>query len=495
MNELPAQIYSAAQVRELDRIAIEEAGIPGYTLMKRAGRAAFDALRERWPLADRLLILCGGGNNAGDAYVVARCGLEAGLDVVTAALAATDRLRGDAATARADFSAIGGNSVPWRTALLDGRDLIVDGLLGTGLERPLEGDYRAVVDSVNRAGLPVFALDLPTGMHADTGVELGAALRADATMSFVGLKLGCFLGAGPDCTGTLLFDDLGVPAGLYPRLSCPLERLTQSWLSETLRPRRRGTHKGEQGHALVIGGGPGMGGAIRLTAEGALRAGAGLVTVATAPGNARNVTTVRPELMARDIEEAAQLDELFERADIVAIGPGLGKAAWGRSLWQAALVSGLPLVADADALNLLAEAPVERRNWVLTPHPGEAGRLLGSSGANVQSDRLQSVRDLAQRYGGVAVLKGAFTLIAENQGVAVCDRGNPGMAAPGMGDVLTGVIAGLGACGRPLIDAARAGVLVHALAGDDAARAGERGTVAGDLFAHVRRRVNPSPDR
>nr|MBA3565168.1 NAD(P)H-hydrate dehydratase [Gammaproteobacteria bacterium] len=412
--------------------------------------------------------------------------------VSVAALAHPDRLRGEAARAYAEFAATGGECAPWQAALLGGRHLVVDGLLGTGLERPLEGEYRAAVDCINGARLPVFALDLPSGLHADTGAELGAAVRADMTLSFIGLKLGCFLGAGPDCVGELLFDDLGVPPVIHARLTGALERLTPACLSETLRPRRRGTHKGEQGHALVIGGGAGMGGAIRLTAEATLRAGAGLVTVATEPDNARTVTATRPELMARGIEKAAQLGELLERADIVVIGPGLGTQDWGRSLWQTALASTRPLVVDADALNLLAEAPVRRSSWVLTPHPGEAGRLLGMSAADVQAGRLDAVRELADRYGGIAVLKGAGTLIAgENGAVAVCDRGNAGMAAPGMGDVLTGVIAGLAACGRPLLEAARAGVLAHALAGDDAAAAGERGMLAGDLFRHIRRRVNP----
>jgi NAD(P)H-hydrate epimerase len=235
-----------------------------------------------------------------------------------------------------------------------------------------------------------------------------------------------------------------------------------------------------------------MGGSIRLTAEAALRAGAGLVTVATESGNAHAVTAARPELMARGVEDGGGLVPLLEGADVVAIGPGLGRGDWGRSLWQAVLQAKQPLVVDADALNLLAAEPHRRANWALTPHPGEAGRLLQTSAAEVQADRLGAVREIARRYGGTVVLKGTCTLIAaDGQDTAVCDRGSPALATAGSGDVLTGVLAGLAAAGRPLAAAARAAVLVHALAGEDAALDGERGTVAGDLFAPIRRRVNP----
>ncbi|CAN5301672.1 bifunctional ADP-dependent NAD(P)H-hydrate dehydratase/NAD(P)H-hydrate epimerase [soil metagenome] len=492
MGELPVEVYTAAQVRELDRLAIEDAGMAGFTLMTRAGQAAFSKLRSRWPRADRLLILCGGGNNAGDGYVVAHAARDAGLNVRVAALVTPDRLRGDAARAYAGFTTAGGTTRRWRPELLEGRDLIVDAILGSGLERPLEGELRATVECINRAGLPLFALDLPTGLHADTGAELAAAARADATMSFIGLKLGYFLGAGPDCVGELYFDGLGVPAAVYENLNAPVQRLTEAWLGNILQRRRPGTHKGEQGHALVIGGRSGMGGAIRMTAEAALRAGAGLVTVATAADNVAAVTTARPELMVWGIEQGDALEELIDRADVVAIGPGLGTGAWGRALWRTVLASERPLVVDADALNLLAADPVRRARWILTPHPGEAGRLLARSTAEVQADRLGSVRELTRRFDAVAALKGAGTLIADgDSAIALCDRGNAGMASAGMGDVLTGVIAGLAAGGRPLIDAARAGVLIHALAGDDAAAQGERGMLATDLFAHIRRRANP----
>ncbi|HUO81257.1 MAG TPA: NAD(P)H-hydrate dehydratase [Gammaproteobacteria bacterium] len=492
MRELPADIYEAARVRELDRLAIEEVGIAGYTLMSRAGRAAFLAMRERWPDSGRVLVLCGSGNNGGDGYVLARHAIERGLHVTVAALTPPERLRGDAARAWSDFTASGARAIAWDERLLDEDCVVVDALLGTGLERPLEGDWRTAVERLNAARRPVLALDIPSGLHADTGEVLGTAVRAGTTMCFVGLKLGCFLGEGPEHTGELLFDDLDVPAPIYAQVPRALERLTVASLAGLLAPRRRGTHKGREGHVLVVGGGPGMGGSIRLTAEAALRAGAGLVTVATETRNAQLLTAARPELMASGVEDGGALAPLLERAGVVAIGPGLGRGDWGRSLWQAVLAAERPLIVDADALNLLAGQPRRRADWVLTPHPGEAARLLRSSAAEVQADRLAAVREIAGRYDGVAVLKGVCTLVsADGQETAVCDRGSPAMATAGSGDVLTGVLAGIAAAGRPLAAAARAAVLVHALAGEDAARDGERGTVAGDLFAHIRCRVNP----
>jgi NAD(P)H-hydrate epimerase len=244
---------------------------------------------------------------------------------------------------------------------------------------------------------------------------------------------------------------------------------------------------------LVIGGGIGMAGAARMAGEAALRAGAGLVTVATWPENVASITASRPELMCRGVEGASDLASMIERADVLAIGPGLGTGEWGRALLNIALESDKPTVIDADALNLLAQEPCSNAKWILTPHPGEAGRLLGIGTGDVQSNRLQSARDIAARYGGTVVLKGAGTLVVSGDSLPyICDQGNPGMASPGMGDVLTGVIAGIAAQTADLPGAARAGVLVHAMAGDMAARRGERGLLATDLFGYLPTCVNPA---
>ena len=490
MDPLPAEAYSAASVRAMDRRAIEREGIPGYTLMERAGAAALEAIRRHWPAARTLAVLCGAGNNAGDGYVVARLARNAGFAVRTAALTDPARLAGDAARAHADFTASGGSAVPFDDAALAGADAVVDALLGIGLDRPVAGAYRACIERVNRAGLRVLALDIPSGLDADSGLALGAAIRATWTISFIALKSGHFLGDAPDHVGFLELAELGVPPAVRADEEPALRRIEASLAARALPPRARSAHKGENGRVLVIGGFA-MAGAARLTGEAAMRTGAGLVTIATAPQSVAPIVEARPELIARALQSAGELAPLAAAADAVAVGPGLGTGAQARDFFQASLQLGRPLVVDADALTLLAANPGRRDDWILTPHPGEAARLLGTDAAAVQSDRLGAVRAIAGRYGGCCVLKGARTLVQAGEGVPlVCDRGNPGMATAGSGDVLTGIIAALLAGGAPPALAAPAGTWLHATAGDRAARAGERGMIAGDLVAELKAVVN-----
>ena len=496
MEVLPPLIYSTAAIRAADRRAIEVLGLPGYTLMTRAGEAALGALRGQWPLARRLLVLCGPGNNGGDGYVVARYARVSGLDVVVSAPAGIP-VRGDAARAADDWRAAGGSVLPWTAALLERADLVVDALLGTGLDRPVAHGLADVIRAVNTAVRPVVALDLPSGLDGDRGVVMGAAIRATLTVTFISLKPGFFLAAGPEHVGRLVCDTLDLSPEAFDGAQPVLQRITEKDLRALLPRRSRTAHKGVNGRVLLIGGGPGMPGAIRLAAEAALRSGAGLVTVGTWPAHAAAIASIRPEIIAVGVEQAADLAPAIAAADIVAIGPGLGQSPWARALLDAAIASGTPLVVDADALNLLATAPRRCDHWCLTPHPGEAGRLLERDSEAIQGDRLASVRALAERFGGVAVLKGAGTLIANGREAPwVCERGNPGMAAAGMGDVLTGVIAGIAAQqadhGGSLARAAAVGVLVHATAGDLAARGGERGILASDLIAYLPACVNPS---
>jgi len=489
MSALPIPLYTAAQVRELDRRAIEAHGIPGAELMERAGAAVLETLRVRYPRARRLAIACGPGNNGGDGYVVARRARAAGLEATVLVLGRAPTT-GDAAVMRRRAESARIACRPFAPALLEGADLVVDALLGTGLQRAVEGEWRAAIEAINACGLPVVAVDVPSGLDADTGAVMGAAVRARATVSFIGLKAGLFTGDGPDHAGEILFDDLGAPAAIYEHLTAAARRLVPERLRALVRPRLRNAHKGSFGHVLVVGGGPGMAGAARLCGEAALRAGAGLVTAAVHPANVATVNAARPEMLAFGVRGAKELAPLLARASVVALGPGLGRDAWARGVWRAALAARLPLVVDADALNLLAEDPVRREGWILTPHPGEAGRLLERSGAEVQRDRFAAVRALHGRFGGVCLLKGAGTLIAGAEGVWLCDRGNPGMASGGTGDVLTGVIAALRAHGLAALDAARLGAWVHAAAGDDAAAEGEAGLIASDLYPYIRRRLN-----
>lgn len=487
----PTAIYSAAQVRELDDYAIQQLGLAGHALMKRAGEASLRALRARWPMAHRIVIVCGGGNNGGDGYVLARFARAAGLTVSVLAAAPVEALRGDAQRAAEEFLASGGQVQPFAAAALQQGDVVVDAFLGLGVRGPLRAQALAVIEAMNGARRPLFALDLPSGLCADSGLPLGGAVRADATITFIGLKSGLFMGDGPEYTGSLQFDDLEVTVPDIPAFAPRLRRASESDIARALPRRRRASHKGSFGHVLVVGGGPGMPGAVRLAGESALRVGAGLVTVAVAPENVAAISAGCPELIVAGLDKP-QFGALLASADVVAIGPGLGRSAWAWEVLEATLAAGRPLVVDADALNILAEHPSLRADdWILTPHPGEAGRLLGTDAAQVQADRLGALGQLCDRYGGTVVLKGAGTLVGRTgETPQLCERGNPGMASAGMGDVLTGVIAGILAQHGNLHDAARIGVLVHALAGDAAARSGERGLMARDVIGELRTWVN-----
>jgi NAD(P)H-hydrate epimerase len=495
LDMLPEALYTAAQVRHLDRRAIEGHGIPAATLMARAGAAAFAVLRARHPRARRIAVACGPGNNGGDGYVAARLAREAGLEVRVGVVGALPRPESEAGAARAACVQSGVAVAPFDPTLPASAEVVVDALLGTGLARDVEGAFRAAIEAINASGRPVLALDIPSGLDADTGAVRGVAVRAAETVTFVGLKTGLFTAHGRAFSGEILFDDLGVPPAVYDGLAPTARRLTEAGLCGTLHPRPADAHKGTFGHVLVIGGGPGMPGAARLAGQAASRAGAGLVTLAVHPSShAACAAACAPELLVFGVAAPGELAPLAARADVIALGPGLGQDAWAQALFQAALRAGKPLVVDADALNLLAREPLRAEDWILTPHPGEAGRLLGIGAERVQADRFAAVRALAQSYGGVCVLKGSGTLVAEDgdETVDLCDRGNPGMASGGMGDVLTGIIAALRAQGLAARAAARLGVWLHATAADEAAAAGggEIGLVASDLFGSLRRVLN-----
>jgi NAD(P)H-hydrate epimerase len=490
---MSSRLYTSKQVRELDRHAIEDLGIAGFDLMQRAAGAAWRVLRARWPRIARLAVICGGGNNGGDGYLLACLAREAGLPTVVLALA--EPVTAEAKRARDAWRDAGGEIIPAEHGL-PAADIYVDAIFGTGLARPVDGTVAETIRHMNATGRPVLALDVPSGINADTGAVLGTAVRAEITVSFIARKRGLSTGAALDHCGSVMLDRLGLPEEAFADVPFDARLLDPRRMASWLPPRARGAHKGDFGHVLAIGGDAGMGGAIRLCAEAALRVGAGLVSAATRQENVVAINAARPEVMAHAAADATALTPLFARANVIALGPGLGQSDWSRALWRAALDSHKPAVVDADALNLLAaQKATLPPGSVITPHPGEASRLLEWSRERIASDRYAAVRELASRHRCVAVLKGAGTLVAHERGdVAVCPWGNPGMASGGMGDVLTGVIAALMAQGLNAWRAARLGVALHAQAGDVAVRDGKAGTLASDLFAHLRRLRNGLAD-
>ncbi len=479
----PLSLHDAVQVRALDA-RLMAAGTPGAVLMQRAAQAAWRALRRRWPQVRKLCVLAGPGNNAGDGYLLAVLARRAGWDVQVYSLADPARLRDAAAQAYAEACAQGVQVQPWHAeAVLDG--LLVDAMLGTGLAGELREPYASAVARINASGLPCLALDIPSGLCADTGRLWGAAVRADLTVTFIALKLGLFTGAGPDQVGELCFADLQADAALCAAAPAMAQRLATGNL-QRLPARPRTAHKGACGRLLVVGGERGYGGAALLAAQSGLRGGAGMVSLATREEHVAAALARCPELMVRGLLSSGQLLALLPGHDVLVVGPGLGQGAWGRSLLTAAAQFEGAQVWDADALNLLAAGRVQiRAGAVLTPHPGEAARLLGCSLAEVQDDRPAAALRLAQRYQAVVVLKGAGSLVTDGHALRLCEHGHPAMAGPGLGDVLAGLIGALLAQGLAALPASELAVWLHARAGERLGQAG-RGLLASELVGVIR---------
>jgi NAD(P)H-hydrate epimerase len=460
--------------------------------MERAGTATLEQLRKHWPQAQRLAVVCGVGNNGGDGYVLARLARKAEMYVAVYQVGNGDKLSADAYAARQNLLDNGMAILPFQPQVLQSADVVADAIFGTGISREVTGPWAEAIHAINASGHPILSIDIPSGLHADTGSILGTAVKAQVTTTFVGLKQGMFTYLGPDYCGEIAFDSLRIPPEVYKSIIPSAHRIILEEGIAKLPPRARAGHKGDYGHVLIIGGEQGMPGAARMAGESAYRVGTGLVSIATRGMHASLLNMVRPELMCYGVESAEDLKPLLDRATVIVIGPGLGQGSWGQMMLNEAINSPRPLVVDADALNLLAKHPRQHDRWIITPHPGEASRLLGLSIGEIQANRFAAVHNLQQRYGGVAVLKGNGTVICSgDQPLGLCTAGNPGMASGGMGDVLSGAIAGLLAQGLTLSEAANLGVTIHAMAGDRAAReSGERGLLAGDLMLYLRRLAN-----
>ena len=490
-RSLPHSVWPAQALRELETQGADALGVTLYELMLRAGNAAFEVARQQWPHARRWLILCGQGNNGGDGYVIARLAQAAGYQVTLLACDSQRPLPQEAQQARDGWLAAGGEIHAADAVWPEQVDIIIDALLGTGLNRAPAAPYDGLIDKANRHPAPIFAVDIPSGLLAATGSAPGAVIEAAATLTLVALKPGLLTGKARDYVGQLHYHALGLENWLRGQPT-PMRRYDAAALTRWLTPRRPTSHKGDQGRLLVVGGDRGTAGAIRMTAEAALRAGAGLVRVLTHKDNIVPILSARPEIMVDELSDEA-LRQQLEWAEVIVVGPGLGQQEWGKKALGQIENSQKPMLWDADALNLLAFNPDKRQNRIITPHPGEAARLLNLKTAEIESDRLLAAQRLVKRYGGVVVLKGAGTIIASESGeMAFADVGNAGMASGGMGDVLSGIIGAL--CGQhlTLYDAACAGCVVHGATADAvAARYGTRGMLATDLFSELYQFVNP----
>jgi NAD(P)H-hydrate epimerase len=501
-------VVTAAEMRALDRWTIEH-GTPGDVLMERAGAGATRVLRERLRAPrGAVVVVCGRGNNGGDGFVVA-CHLRRSRVPVEVWLAARpDEVQGDAARMLARWRRLrgvvheltGGGHIEALARRLGGAGAVVDAIFGTGLNAPVGGVAAGAIEAINACGAPVLALDLPSGLSADTGMPLGVAVRATVTATFGYPKVGQLVYPGVAHTGLLAVVDIGIPPEALVDVRPRVSLLERQEVGRLLAPRPRDAHKGDFGHVLVVAGSRGKTGAALLAAQAAGRAGAGLVTLAV-PATLQPVleSHVR-EAMTAALPDAGDgaaaldgpaLDELLAGRGAVVCGPGLGLAGPTRALVAHVVRrTRAPLVLDADGLNAVAGTDVLRARpgpTVVTPHPGEMARLLGSDTARVQADRLGVARTFAHTENVIVVLKGARTIVASpDGGAAISPTGNPGMSTGGTGDVLAGLLGGLLAQGLAPFDAAVLGVFAHGAAGDAiAARQGEVGLVAGDLLPEL----------
>ena len=491
MSKSTKALYLTKHMRLCERRALDDLGLTEDELMLRAGSAALNTLKTLYPDVRTIAVFCGGGNNAGDGYVLAMLSFQQGFSVIVYQYKVVEDL--PTAAKHAAIAAIAaGVQCQCLDDVIDSEvELIIDGLLGIGIQGSVRGPIAHAINLINDSGLPVLALDVPSGLDSDTGRVCGVCINAAVTTTFIAEKVGLFTLDGPDHCGKVVCHSLQLNSCLAS-IEPAAYQLNEQLLRGIITPRLKNSHKGLYGHVLIIGGGPGMPGAVYLAAQAALRVGAGMVTVATLPEHAGKVLPLLPEVMIHAVHDLDSLQPLLMKATICVIGPGLGESDWAHSLFQAAVAAQLPLVIDASALRMLALNPQHDDNWVLTPHPGEAASLLACSSADIQIDRCKSAQLIQQQYGGCVVLKGAGSIVSSGEHETyICTAGNPGMASAGMGDVLSGVIGGLLAQGVSLTDAAKLGVWLHARAADEAViTQGERGLIASDLMPYLRRQIN-----
>ena len=481
-----SQVFNGDQCRALEHIFIEEHGVPGIRLMHRAGRFVYESLLRHWPDTTKITIFCGNGNNAGDGYIVAGFAHDRGLQAQVIQIGDLARLKGDAKRAYEWMRQRGVETQP--PGEIQGQ-VVVDALLGTGAVSAIRPNYQKAIDQINNEQCPVIAIDLPSGVSVDTGALLTPRpVRASVTATFVGDKIGLRTGAAVDFVGQIEITRLGAPQGLYAQVD-GLDTVGGPAFPSTMPPRRPGAHKNDSGHVLVIGGDSGMGGAALLTATAALRSGAGLVSACTRPLHVPGFLARLPEVMVLGTDDAEPAHPVLDRCTVVAIGPGLGRSRWSESMLQSALQTSKPLVIDADGLNLVAELGLEVPSGaILTPHPGEAARLLGISNLEIMNDRLNAAAALSEKFDATVVLKGAGSLIACGGAVrALNPVVNADLGTAGSGDVLTGICAAALGQGLDPLEAAVVAVHLHSRAACDAAL-GRTGLAitATDLLENIR---------
>lgn len=486
-TNLPQFAYSAQLVKEHEALVAAKKNIPMYSLMQAAAQSVFDLMLLKYANAEKIQIIAGGGNNGGDGYWVASYALQHDFDVTVYSVKSPTQLTGDAKSAYDDYVKLGGKVI---NELDPDCDVYIDALLAIGFYGALTKQYVEVIAQVNALNKPIIAVDLPSGLNATSGEVALACIKANYTVSFIALKQGLLTGNATEYVGELFFAGLGLAQSFIDSVSSSISLVNYELLKSQLPPRHNNVYKQQLGHVLLIGGDETMPGAIRIAAEACLRAGAGLVSVATHTENRAIIMQGRYELMVHGISTPEQLTTLIEKADVCVLGPGLGQSSWAENIWHKVVKNAKRLVLDADGLNFLAKHVQKLSNAILTPHAGEAGRLLQVSNAEIELNRFDSVSKLADKFNATVVLKGAGSLICQQEDIAINTSGSASMASAGMGDCLSGIIAALIAQGMTDFEAVQLAVNIHGRAAELAEHEGKRGLLVTDLFPFIRKLVD-----
>ena len=474
-------LYTAQETKKLDNLAIIRQKVPAFTLIQRASDFSFNVLLNNWPNTKKVFVFCGKGNNAGDGYLIAHLAKEMGLESFIIQASPSNKISriSKKAFKFASESNVKKISIAGfkKKSLKD--SVIVDALLGTGIKGAVKTNVSKLILEINKKSksTPVLSVDIPSGISSNTGVSLGTHIQADVTATFVGKKRGCFTSTGRTASGNVVFSDLGISSPIRNQVKTNCHLLDMERSLAKLKNRKGDAHKGNFGHVLVIGGDKGFGGAAILASKAAVFSGSGLVSLATRSIHVEAALSSCPEIMVSGVESGQDVEEILTKSSVVVIGPGLGQSAWSEQMLQRTFMEAkkrnLPVVLDADGLNLLSRLKLRSgipRKMVITPHPGEAARLLNKRVNEIQQDRFKSVTALEKKLGSVSVLKGSGSLVcykkSGKQEIGVCSAGNPGMAKGGMGDVLAGLIGSFLSQGLSLVEATEAAVDLHSKAAD-----------------------------
>lgn len=495
------RLYTVKQVQQGEEPAAKLSSINMMQLMAAAGKAVFQHLQNDLKMPARIAVCCGEGNNGGDGYILARLAQQAGYQVDVFALIPNKEIEpgtdNNAERARLAWRESGGQEKATHEYQPGIYDRVVDALFGVGLNRALEGDAAKLVQTLNDSNAKVLAVDVPSGVNANTGAVPGIAVQAYKTVCLVAYKCGLWTGQSKSHVGQLTLETLNVGDAFATQNQAAYVKVAPEHVAHSLSARLPCEHKGDNGHALIIGGQPGMSGAVVLAMKAALRCGAGKVSVACHPDVQALVAAAQPEAMVRSGGSEDEMQQLMSQANVIALGPGLGQNQWSKAIFgwvtEYCTKADKPLIIDADGLNILASDSnplLFGKRLILTPHPGEAGRLLNIDANEVESDRFAALSTLRDKYKAQILLKGAGSLVTTDKGRFILDAGSPAMASGGMGDLLTGLISGLIAQGMPEADAVVVAGTWHGKAGELAGTAGERGTLASDLLPYIRQLVN-----